>query len=574
MKKSILLLFFTFLVSTFCFAISDITLYMENEPFAIIKDNKIYDPDDELIGEILNENIKLVDTDDKTVYKIQEDENYLSIFNYDFTSPIITASTLKFSKKNGFLIMEQDATNGKHANTKLYYEDTGLLQKETYYNNSGEFSYSTEYFYDDNQRTIKEIEYDENKKQESASEYFYYGDTEKKIKQIEYDSNNELDYYIIFTYDKKYEILIFRNIYDKNDKLTDKYEYDPITEKLHYCYEYDDENKIKTKTTYDLNTGYRIEKLIYNGKSKDPEKWTFLDFKDTYELEDGYYLSHDFCHYWGLSSYTEKDLENWNDFYSAKMRKVKFDYYCDGWKQLQKLIDDKYLFYSSFTLCKRNSNTYYCFTYTKDDFIDYSNVYEITLTRKEVDYAAMNKSGKGTGPFGFDIAMSYDDVKVACNGEEPELIADDRYYVKPKKTHPLFQKYILWISPKYGVYYIKAHSSEISTSEYGTEVKNKFENLVTILEKKYGTFKRIDTVKPDYSWKDDKDWMQALKDGARKYQAVWTPTAGTIGQYDGLNAIYIGIDAVNGYSTKQAYIWIEYSFRNYDDADDLLNDVL
>ena len=35
-----------------------------------------------------------------------------------------------------------------------------------------------------------------------------------------------------------------------------------------------------------------------------------------------------------------------------------------------------------------------------------------------------------------------------------------------------------------------------------------------------------------------------------------------------------GIDAVNGCSTKQAYIWIEYCSRNYDDADDLLNDGL
>ena len=67
----------------------------------------------------------------------------------------------------------------------------------------------------------------------------------------------------------------------------------------------------------------------------------------------------------------------------------------------------------------------------------------------------MNKSGKGKGPFGFDIGMTYDEVKEACNGEAPEHISDDRYYVKPKNTHPLFEKYIVWISPKYGVYYVK-----------------------------------------------------------------------------------------------------------------------
>ena len=40
----------------------------------------------------------------------------------------------------------------------------------------------------------------------------------------------------------------------------------------------------------------------------------------------------------------------------------------------------------------------------------------------------MNKSGKGSGPFGFSIGMTYDEVKAACNGVEPEHIRDDRYY--------------------------------------------------------------------------------------------------------------------------------------------------
>lgn len=67
--------------------------------------------------------------------------------------------------------------------------------------------------------------------------------------------------------------------------------------------------------------------------------------------------------------------------------------------------------------------------------------------------------------------MTYDEVKEACGGSEPEHIADNRYIVKPKKSHPLFEKYIVWISDSVGLYYIKGISRDISTTSYGTEVK-------------------------------------------------------------------------------------------------------
>ena len=114
-------------------------------------------------------------------------------------------------------------------------------------------------------------------------------------------------------------------------------------------------------------------------------------------------------------------------------------------------------------------------------------------------------------------------------------------------------------------------SHDIYSSDYGTEPKREFEKILTPLEKKYGKFSRIDTVKSDYHFKDDKDFMMSLRDGARTYRAEWYATKDNYQDYDGLIGILLGI---NVSSFSKAYIWLEYEFLNHDDAKDALNDVL
>ena len=95
-----------------------------------------------------------------------------------------------------------------------------------------------------------------------------------------------------------------------------------------------------------------------------------------------------------------------------------------------------------------------------------------------------------TGPFGFSMGMTLDEITVACNGAEPKYIGDDRYYVQPAKSHPLFDGYVVWVSETSGLYYIKGISKEIKTTDYGTEVKQEFSKLLSPLERKYGKFKK------------------------------------------------------------------------------------
>ncbi len=178
------------------------------------------------------------------------------------------------------------------------------------------------------------------------------------------------------------------------------------------------------------------------------------------------------------------------------------------------------------------------------------------------------------GPFGFSMGMTLDEIALACDGAEPKYISDDRYYVQPTKSHPLFDGYVVWVSETSGLYYIKGISKEIKTTGYGTEVKQEFSKLLSPLERKYGKFKKTDTIEKDTFWNKDAYWMHAIADGARTYEATWIATEDSVEKFDGLVTIAIGVKTRETYITSEAYIWIEYEFQNYDDAQEVLDDVL
>lgn len=179
------------------------------------------------------------------------------------------------------------------------------------------------------------------------------------------------------------------------------------------------------------------------------------------------------------------------------------------------------------------------------------------------------------GPFGFSMGMTLDEIKLACDGREPKYIDDDRYYVRPAKSHPLFDEYIVWVSETDGLYYIKGISREIKTTGYGTEVKKEFSNLLSPLERKYGAFKKTDKIDKDTLWRKESDWMYAIAHGARTYEAEWIASVeSSIEKFEGLLTIAVGVETRATYVTDEAYIWIEYGFLNQVNGFSELDDVL
>ena len=61
----------------------------------------------------------------------------------------------------------------------------------------------------------------------------------------------------------------------------------------------------------------------------------------------------------------------------------------------------------------------------------------------------------------------------------------------------------------------------------------------------YGKFKKIDKLSGDTLWKDSGDWMRAIADGARIYEAHWESTEENVETFEGLISIAIGIKSDN-----------------------------
>lgn len=178
----------------------------------------------------------------------------------------------------------------------------------------------------------------------------------------------------------------------------------------------------------------------------------------------------------------------------------------------------------------------------------------------------------GNGPFGLEQGMSHEDISSIGGGVQLSHIDDDRYLVIPPKSHPSFGQYVVWLNEHQGLYYIKATGTTIKSSDYGTELKREFHNVLAPLEKKYGKFTLIDTIAPDFILSDQQYWLYALRNGARTYQAHWEAPDNNP-KYNNIEEIWLGIESKNSYS-DEGYIWIEYKFSNADEARDSFDDIL
>ena len=74
-------------------------------------------------------------------------------------------------------------------------------------------------------------------------------------------------------------------------------------------------------------------------------------------------------------------------------------------------------------------------------------------------------------PFGLMMGMTIDEISEQCE-EEPSFMKDDVYLIKPKKSHPLFSYYAVYVSEKTGLYQIRAISDSVTCNDYGTEIRS------------------------------------------------------------------------------------------------------
>jgi len=172
------------------------------------------------------------------------------------------------------------------------------------------------------------------------------------------------------------------------------------------------------------------------------------------------------------------------------------------------------------------------------------------------------------GPFGLWMGMTIDDLKAAQTN--PTEIAPGKFQIKNvPKPHSLFESYALQVAPVAGLSWIKAIGKTISTSVFGGELREAFNNLESRLEKTYGRFDRTDILLTDSIWNEPRDWMQAILNRERYLMTQWSLETGS-NLPDSLNSVGLICSAIDN---ESGFVAIEYTFENEAAADAEINSI-
>ncbi len=159
------------------------------------------------------------------------------------------------------------------------------------------------------------------------------------------------------------------------------------------------------------------------------------------------------------------------------------------------------------------------------------------------------------GPFGLDMGTPLAELNKLMKLK----LEKTALYSTPSvpKPHPDFDDYRLVVTPNHGLCKVIAWSRIISTSVYGTELVNKFSDVESALNAKYGASKRYDFLRSGSIWNEPRDWTMGLLKKERTLTSYWTNEAHELPE----NVETIELQAM-AIGTEQAMIRLGYEFKN------------
>lgn len=164
------------------------------------------------------------------------------------------------------------------------------------------------------------------------------------------------------------------------------------------------------------------------------------------------------------------------------------------------------------------------------------------------------------------MGMTLEEITEQCENE-PEFLENDVYLIKPKKTHPVFTVYGVYVNQNVGLYQIRAISDEIKTNKYGTELQNAFNNVKDRISKTYGKPKINNNIDRNLYelYQQDEYWFYTLREGSRKLSAVWGEAEPLS---DNLDLVALQCSALNGYLDGSGQLVLYYYFSNVNSVED------
>lgn len=164
-----------------------------------------------------------------------------------------------------------------------------------------------------------------------------------------------------------------------------------------------------------------------------------------------------------------------------------------------------------------------------------------------------------TGPFGLWMGMPLADIDWDIDEIRPGRY---RCHTVPK-PHSSFESYILQITPRCGLAWIKAIGKTVNTSVYGYELQSEFAAMEKRLSGVYGKGEKTDILLYGSIWNEPRDWMQSLLNKERILMTSW-PGKRAPDLPNQLKSVGLVVTAL---SSDSGYIAVEYSFTNEERSD-------
>ena len=158
-------------------------------------------------------------------------------------------------------------------------------------------------------------------------------------------------------------------------------------------------------------------------------------------------------------------------------------------------------------------------------------------------------------PFGLRMGMTKEKLDIA------KEVSPFKYQLASvSKPHNDLEVYVVTITPKAGLCFIRTLSTTWQTKSDGTELKARFEDMKSQLAAIYGKPHLVDTLQPDSKRTRPRDWMESLLEKERTLVARWSAIDDSLPMLPTISKIYVGAYAL---SPTSGYLVVEYYFTNY-----------
>lgn len=163
------------------------------------------------------------------------------------------------------------------------------------------------------------------------------------------------------------------------------------------------------------------------------------------------------------------------------------------------------------------------------------------------------------GPFGLSFGASREAlVKLVGPIKQTDAASGGMVVSSVPKPHPDFESYLVMASATHGLCKVTAVGETIQINSFGNQIKEKFTELASTIQAKYGPGQRQDFLQAGSIWNEPEDWAMALAKEERVLAMIWETPKVPAGS--ALSAIMLRAHALN---TSAAYVILTYEARTF-----------